>query len=153
MRLKEKIKRLLNDNELKSRLYEIIFEADTPMGKFFDVLLVVCIIMSIVLAIAESVQSRWEWFNVMMVVCEYIFTLFFTFEYLTRIYCSPSPKRYIFSFFGIVDLLATLPLYISRCALFVSDSCFPYHTRLPYIQTVQLLDRGADVAYLYKKKR
>jgi voltage-gated potassium channel len=113
MRLKEKIKRLLNDNELKSKLYEIIFEADTPMGKFFDVLLVVCIIMSIVLAIAESVQSRWEWFNVMMVVCEYIFTLFFTFEYLTRIYCSPSPKRYIFSFFGIVDLLATLPLYLA----------------------------------------
>ncbi len=43
---------------------------------------------------------------------EYLFTAFFTFEYLTRIYCSPRPKKYIFSFFGIVDLLATLPLYI-----------------------------------------
>jgi voltage-gated potassium channel len=105
--------RLMNNTELKSRLYEIIFEADTPMGKFFDVLLMACILLSIMLAVAESVQSRWEWLNTTMKVCEYIFTFFFTFEYLTRIYCSPHPRKYIFSFFGIVDLVATLPLYLA----------------------------------------
>lgn len=117
MKLVRKIKdswhRLMNNVELKQKLYEIIFEAETPMGKFFDVLLIACIFMSILLAVAESVQSRWEWLNMTMVVCEYIFTLFFTFEYITRIYCSPRPRDYILSFFGIVDLLATLPLYLA----------------------------------------
>jgi voltage-gated potassium channel len=112
-KIKSAWRRLMHNEELKRKLYVIIFEADTPMGKLFDVALIVCIFVSILLAVAESIQSRWEWVNTMMMVCEYLFTLFFTFEYITRIYCSPRPRSYIFSFFGIVDLLATLPLYLA----------------------------------------
>ena len=97
---------------LRERLYIIIFESDTPMGKLFDVLLLWAIMLSILLIAIESMPGLPQWLNTVLVVWEYIFTGFFTLEYVARIYCSPKPKEYIFSFFGIVDLLSTLPLYI-----------------------------------------
>ena len=62
--------------------------------------------------IIESLKGLPTYLTTPFVIMEFLFTGFFTFEYLTRIYCSPRPRKYIFSFFGIVDLLATLPLYI-----------------------------------------
>lgn len=112
MKLKERIQRFLHDDKLKRKLYVIIFESDTPRGKLFDVALIVCILISVLLVIIESMEGLPSYLNTPFVILEYIFTAFFTFEYLTRIYCSPQPRKYIFSFFGIVDLLATLPLYI-----------------------------------------
>ena len=70
-------------------------------------------LLSILLAIIESLQGLPSWLSTPFIVLEYLFTVFFTFEYVTRIYCSPNPRKYIFSFFGIVDLLATLPLYLA----------------------------------------
>ena len=102
----------MNDQKLKHKLYVIIFESDTPSGKLFDVVLIGCILASVLLVIIESLKGLPSYLTTPFVVMEYLFTAFFTFEYLTRIYCSPRPKKYIFSFFGIVDLLATLPLYI-----------------------------------------
>lgn len=102
----------MNDQKLKHKLYIIIFESDTPSGKLFDVVLIGCILASVLLVIIESLKGLPSYLTTPFVVMEYLFTAFFTFEYLTRIYCSPRPKKYIFSFFGIVDLLATLPLYI-----------------------------------------
>ena len=75
-------------------------------------ILIGCILASVLLVIIESLKGLPSYLTTPFVVMEYLFTGFFTFEYLTRIYCSPRPKKYIFSFFGIVDLLATLPLYI-----------------------------------------
>lgn len=112
MKLKERIHQFLNDQKLKHKLYVIIFESDTPSGKLFDVVLIGCILASVLLVIIESLKGLPSYLTTPFVVMEYLFTAFFTFEYLTRIYCSPRPKKYIFSFFGIVDLLATLPLYI-----------------------------------------
>lgn len=112
MKLKERIQHFLHDDKLKQKLYVIIFESDTPRGKLFDVALIVCILVSVLLVIIESMEGLPSYLNTPFVILEYIFTAFFTFEYLTRIYCSPQPRKYIFSFFGIVDLLATLPLYI-----------------------------------------
>lgn len=99
-------------DKLKQRLYVIIFESDTPMGKLFDVCLLWAILISIILVIVESMSGLPEWFNTALTVCEYVFTLFFTLEYVFRLYCSPEPRKYAFSFFGIIDLLATLPLYL-----------------------------------------
>lgn len=113
MALKERFHQFLHNRALKHKLYVIIFESDTPAGKAFDVSLIVCILLSISLAIIESLQGLPSWLTTPFIVSEYIFTAFFTFEYVTRIYCSPRPRRYIFSFFGIIDLLATLPLYLA----------------------------------------
>ena len=113
MKLKDRLNHFLHNQALKHKLYVIIFESDTPAGKLFDVVLIVCIILSILLAIIESLQGLPSWLSTPFVILEYLFTAFFTFEYITRIYCSPNPRKYIFSFFGIIDLLATLPLYLA----------------------------------------
>ncbi len=95
----------------KERLYNIIFESDTPEGKAFDVILMVCIALSVLIAIFGSAITA-EWAKRTVFYLEYFFTAFFTVEYILRIYCSRNPKNYIFSLFGIIDLLAILPMYL-----------------------------------------
>ncbi|MCD7722002.1 MAG: ion transporter [Prevotellaceae bacterium] len=97
---------------LKERLYVIIFESDTPLGKLFDVCLLVMIALSIVLIIIESMQGLPQYWKRVFTVFEYVFTLFFSLEYLLRLYCSPRPREYALSFFGIIDFLSTIPLYL-----------------------------------------
>lgn len=111
-RVENRISAFFHDKELKKKLYVIIFESDTPKGKLFDVFLIGFIIASVLVVILESVVTFSDHFKLALQIMEYVFTAFFTFEYLVRIYCSPKPRKYIFSFFGIVDLLATLPLYL-----------------------------------------
>lgn len=82
------------------------------MGKLFDVALIGFIVLSILVVVAESIKSWDAVIGPYLRVSEYVFTFFFTLEYVLRLYCSPKPRKYAFSFFGIVDLLATLPLYI-----------------------------------------
>lgn len=113
MSLKDRFNRFLNNQALKQKLYLIIFESDTPAGRRFDIILIVCILLSILLVILESLQGLPHWLNMPFMVIEYLFTAFFTIEYLTRVYCSPHPRKYILSFFGLIDLLATLPLYLA----------------------------------------
>ncbi len=96
----------------RERLYIIIFEADTPAGKLFDVLLLIAIILSVVIVMCESVASFREAYPFKLFLAEWFFTILFTVEYLLRIICARRPLRYIFSFYGIVDLLAILPTYI-----------------------------------------
>lgn len=112
-RPKENLNRFLHNESLKHKLYVIIFESDTRAGKMFDVALIGCILFSIIIVILESLQGLPSYLNTPFIVIELILTAFFTLEYITRIYCSPSPRKYIFSFFGIIDLLATLPLYLA----------------------------------------
>lgn len=107
------------NDEFKRRLYVIIFESDTPLGKAFDVALLWAILLSIVLIMVESIPAIPDWMNSFLVIWEYIFTGFFTIEYIARIYCSPDPRKYITSFFGIIDLLSTMPFYLG---LFFSAS-------------------------------
>lgn len=106
------IKEILHNEKLKSKLYNIIFMSDTPMGKAFDVTLLWTIVASIVLVIVESMQGLPPICKTIFTVLEYIFTFFFTLEYLCRLYCTPKPLKYALSFYGIIDLLSTLPLYI-----------------------------------------
>jgi voltage-gated potassium channel len=104
--------RLMHNEALRRRLYVIIFQSDTPMGKAFDVALLWCIVLSILLVVVESHRGIPVLAKQVFTVLEYVFTFFFTLEYLLRLYCSPQPRRYAFSFFGIIDLLSTLPLYL-----------------------------------------
>lgn len=101
-----------NNQALKDYWYEVIFGSDTPAGKRFDVVLMIMIAASILVMVIES-SGIPRGFKITFQVLEYVFTAFFTFEYLARVFCSPQPRKYIFSFFGIIDLLSTLPVYIS----------------------------------------
>ena len=98
---------------IRRRLHEIIFEADTPAGRLFDVALIVCIVISVVLVMLDSVEAiRASWGSALY-AAEWMFTLFFTVEYALRLYCVGRPLKYATSFFGVVDLLAILPTYFS----------------------------------------
>ena len=111
--LRAKWHSFLHNAELKQKIYSIVFESDTPKGKLFDILLIGSIILSVLLVILESMHIFPHTAYLTLRVIEYVLTLFFTIEYLARIYCLERPRTYIFSFFGIVDLLATLPVYLS----------------------------------------
>ena len=101
---------------LKKRLYEIIFEADTPAGKIFDVALLFIIVVSVVLVMLESVNSIASRYLDVLRTLEWIITIIFTIEYILRILIVQKPIRYIFSFFGIIDLLSVIPTYLSLFA-------------------------------------
>ncbi len=97
----------------KENLYQIIFEADTRVGKMFDIALIIAISLSIIISFIETVPSLASSFQLTLEVLEYVLTFFFTVEYIARLYCSPRPRDYALSFFGIIDLLAVLPPYLS----------------------------------------
>jgi len=98
---------------IRKKLYDIIFEADTFAGKMFDIVLLVLIVISILAVILESVPAYGERYRNLFSVIEWTITFFFTAEYLLRIWVVERSSRYIFSFFGIIDLLSILPSYIS----------------------------------------
>lgn len=97
----------------QDRLHEIIYEADTKVGKIFDLILLWVILASIALVMLESVNSLDAEYHVFFNVSEWIITIFFTIEYIARIISVKKPIKYIISFYGIVDLLSTIPKYIS----------------------------------------
>lgn len=97
----------------KTKLHDIIYEADTPAGKLFDVILLIAIIASIVLVMLESIKSFDQKFHNFLNISEWVITILFSFEYIARIVTVKKPFKYVFSFFGIIDLLSTIPKYIS----------------------------------------
>ena len=98
---------------MRARLHEIIFESDTPAGKLFDVILLVAILLSVLAAILESVAGVRNRYGTFLYGLEWFFTILFTIEYLFRLGCVLRPSRYATSFFGIVDLMAIFPTYLS----------------------------------------
>lgn len=97
----------------KRRMHEIIFEADTPAGKWFDVLLIVTILASVLTVMLDSVAGIRSAHGSLLRAAEWCFTLLFTAEYVLRLVCVGRPLRYASSFFGIIDLLAVVPTYFS----------------------------------------
>nr|WP_321450093.1 ion transporter [uncultured Carboxylicivirga sp.] len=97
---------------LKLRLYEIIFEADTKAGKWFDIILIGLILFSIVIVMIESDNRVMPNAQLWVDIVEWTVTILFTIEYFLRIWIIDKPRKYIFSFFGIIDLLSILPSFI-----------------------------------------
>jgi voltage-gated potassium channel len=97
----------------RNKVHEIIFEADTPTGKVFDILLMSCILASVLVVMLDSVASYNERYGVLFLQLEWLFTGIFTVEYILRMVSVEKPKSYALSFFGIIDVLAILPTYIS----------------------------------------
>tara|TARA_R100000353_G_scaffold176098_3_gene148960 strand:+ start:106630 stop:107478 length:849 start_codon:yes stop_codon:yes gene_type:complete len=102
-----------NKQSWRYKIHEIIYEADTPMGKFFDIVLLILILLSVIIVMLESVKSIDEQFHDLFLIIEWVITIFFTFEYIARIITVKKPQNYIFSFYGIIDFLSTIPLYLS----------------------------------------
>ncbi len=102
-----------NKPNWKSKLHEIIYEADTPAGKLFDVVLLIFIIASIVLVMLESVASINNEYSNFFNQAEWVITILFTLEYFARIISIKKPSEYIFSFYGVIDFLSTIPKYLA----------------------------------------
>ena len=98
---------------IKEKLRTIIFESNTRAGRNFDILLLWTIIISVLIAMLDSVPSLHEQYGFYFYYLEWSFTILFTIEYLLRIYSSSKQFSYVFSFWGIVDLLATIPAYLA----------------------------------------
>ena len=103
----------MTSNNLKNKLHTIIYEADTPMGKLFDVVLLILILVSVILVMLESVASIDTHYHDFLYFGEWVITIFFTIEYILRIITVKKASNYIFSFYGIIDFLSTIPLYLS----------------------------------------
>lgn len=102
-----------NTKSWRSKLHEIIYEADTPAGKLFDVILLIAILASILFVMLESIKSFDEKYHGFLDIAEWVITILFSIEYIARIISVRKPMRYILSFYGIIDLLSTIPKYIS----------------------------------------
>lgn len=112
----------------RRKLHEIIFEADTPLGKAFDVVLICAIVLSVVVVVLDSVNSIQEQFGAVLFAAEWFFTILFSIEYTLRLISVRHPLRYARSFFGVIDILSILPTYLS---LFVPGA--------HYLLTVRIL--------------
>ncbi|SHL46867.1 voltage-gated potassium channel [Chitinophaga jiangningensis] len=97
---------------LRKQLYRTIFLSDTPAGRVFDICLLIIILASVAIVMMESVQPLQIRYSSLFNWLEWVFTILFTLEYLLRVWCTPKPKRYITSFYGIIDLLCVIPSYV-----------------------------------------
>lgn len=104
---------MVNHPALKEKLYSIIFGTETPAGKNFDIALIVAIMASVFVLMAESMSFFDHRYRLELRILEWLFTILFTIEYSVRIYCSPNPRKYVTSFYGVIDLLSILPSYLS----------------------------------------
>ena len=98
---------------MKEKIHEVIFEADTPSGKYFDIALLFSIIVSVIAVSLESIEAIDNVYHSQLVMIEWFFTIIFTIEYILRLYSTKHSVKYSTSFFGVVDLLAILPTYLS----------------------------------------
>ena len=93
-------------------IHEIVYEADTAMGRVFDIALLIFIILSVLAVMLESVDSIKADYWDLLLIAEWFFTIAFTIEYIARIVSITKPSKYIFSFYGIIDFLSTVPTYL-----------------------------------------
>ncbi|WP_273819367.1 ion transporter [Pseudomonas asplenii] len=108
-----------SNNDWRQRLYVMIFQTDTVAGRRFDKILLLIILASLVTVVLDSIENIHQNYAGLLAGIEWGFTLIFAAEYLVRLYCSPRPLRYAFSFYGLVDLLAIVPGIL---ALYYSDA-------------------------------
>ena len=119
----------------REKTYRVIFGTDTPAGQRFDIALIYLILVSVLAIVLASIESIKMQYGDWLFRLEWAFTLLFSIEYLVRIYSSPKPLRYIFSFYGLVDLLSIIPTYLALLfpaanywlvvRLFTSTAYFP----------------------------
>lgn len=100
-------------NSRREFLNKILFESATPVGRGSDIVLFLVIVSSVIAVMLESIDQVREVHGNLLIGLEWVFTVIFTIEYILRLYCSRSPSGYARSFFGVVDLIAVIPTYLS----------------------------------------
>ena len=120
-----------NLESFRQKIHEVIFEADTRSGKLFDIILLGAIILSVIGVMLESVEEINKEYHNIILAFEWGITILFTIEYFLRIYSINKPLKYIFSFMGIIDLLAVVPTYL----IFI----FPAAHSLSVIRSIRLI--------------
>ncbi len=103
----------MNGGGWRFKIHKVIFEADTRVGKLFDICLIISILLSVLVVMLDSVATVNSGYGFELHTLEWIFTILFTIEYFLRLISIRKPIKYAISFFGIVDLLAVLPSYFS----------------------------------------
>jgi voltage-gated potassium channel len=98
---------------LQQRFYEVIFGTETPAGKWFDIVLILVILASVAVIMLDSIPKLHAHYGPLYLQIEWVFTGLFTIEYLVRIWCTPNRRGYMLSVYGLIDLLALLPTYLS----------------------------------------
>ncbi len=111
----------MDRDQLRNKIHEVIFEADTKAGLRFDIILLILIVLSVITVIIDSVIVMHDRYGSFLLIAEWVFTILFTIEYGLRIFSVKKPFKYIFSFYGIIDFLSILPSYIS---VFIPGSQF-----------------------------
>lgn len=97
----------------RDRLHEVIYESNTPAGRVFDISLLFLILASILIVILDSMEGwRTDYGNTFNIL-EWVFTIIFTIEFILRLISLKNPWRYVFSFLGLIDILAIIPSYLS----------------------------------------
>ncbi|WP_425390913.1 ion transporter [Ekhidna sp.] len=117
--------------KIRKQLFTVVFGTETRAGKLFDIILLWAIVLSVLIVMLESVKEVRDSFDSWFFVAEWFFTGLFTIEYILRLVITAKPGKYAFSFFGIIDLLATLPTYLT---LFVAGGSY-----LVVIRSIRLL--------------
>ncbi|QTE23423.1 ion transporter [Polaribacter cellanae] len=126
-----------NNTSWKEKLHEVIYEADTKEGKLFDVVLLIAIVASIILVMLESVKSFDDKYHNFLNISEWIITILFSIEYILRIISIKKPFKYIFSFYGVIDFLSTIPKYLS--IIFVGSHHFAAFRALRLLRVFRIL--------------
>lgn len=119
------------------RLHEVIYGTHTPAGKLFDIILLVVILYSIIIVMMESVPRFDDKFHDFFNISEWVVTILFSIEYGLRLVCIKKPSKYIFSFFGIIDLLSTIPKYLTF--FFVGSQYFTAFRALRLLRVFRIL--------------
>jgi len=122
----------------KQRAHEIIFEADTPEGKAFDIGILILIVISVITLMLSTVEGLNTRYANLINLTEWMVTGLFTLEYLARIIVLKKPSRYIFSFWGVIDLLATIPKYLAL--FFVGANYLSVLRALRLVRVFRILD-------------
>lgn len=115
------------ESTVRQKIYKVIFETDTTLGQRFDIILIYAILLSVLAVMLTSIEQVNNQFGYWLFRIEWIFTILFSLEYLLRIYSSPKPLKYIFSFYGIVDLISIIPSYL---ALIIPEASYWLVVRL-----------------------
>lgn len=126
-----------NKKNWRLTLHEIIYGTHTPAGKLFDIILLVVILYSIIIVMLESVPRFDNKFHDFLNISEWVVTILFSIEYVLRLICIKKPSKYVFSFFGIIDLLSTIPKYLS--IFFVSSQYFAAFRALRLLRVFRIL--------------